>query len=254
MSNLIPHQFSNVHINQLSEDTVIGGKLIPKGYVNLTQMCKANKKQIKHWNENKSAQEFIAELTTLVGIPTDLLTIVITDGANDERGTWGHHLVAIDLARWISPKFAVWANKVLWAVINGDFTAQTAEAQEAQERLQALWQEVRNAGKASRRALTDSIKDWYDRNPDATSRPIHAMYAHTTNGIYQALWGKTAVEIEAILGCNRNESRNYMTAGCLKVLDRAEARVCEFIDDDNIKPVDAVLAANLKRTKQPLVD
>ena len=62
----------------------------------------------------------------------------------------------------------------------------------------------------------------------------------------------TALEIEARLGCDRNQLRSHLSEACLKILERAEYRVMEFIDDDSIKPVDAVLAADLKRSRVEL--
>jgi hypothetical protein len=32
----------------------------------------------------------------------------VATGPNDQRGTWVHPRLAVDLARWISPEFAVW--------------------------------------------------------------------------------------------------------------------------------------------------
>jgi hypothetical protein len=112
---------------------------------------------------------------------------------------------------------------------------------------------ARLKGKVTRRTLTDAIKEWYERNPNGSSRPQHAMYAVTTNKIYQVLWGKTAIEIESLLGCERNKSRDFMTTECLQVLDRAEHRVMEFIDDDNIKPIDAVELSGLRKSRVPLI-
>lgn len=155
----------------------------------------------------------------------------------------------MNLAQWISPEFAAWASVVLSAVINGEFKALTAEAKEAEKELADRWQKIRTAGKATRRTLTDAIRDWYINNPNSTTCPQHSMYVNTTNAIYLALWGMTALEIEAKLGCNRNQLRNHISEACLKVLERAECRVMEFIDDDNIKPVDAVLVANSKKSK-----
>lgn len=145
-----------------------------------------------------------------------------------------HHLVALELARWISSEFSVWANTTLWHVINNNYLALTPEAEQAKQKVQSIWQEIRDAGKITRRTLTDAIKDWFERNP---------------NAVYQALWGLIASELEKLLGCERHQSRDYMDSTSLKLLDRAEANVCDFIDMDNIKPVDAVPLANIRKAK-----
>jgi hypothetical protein len=255
MTSLTPisHDFNGQIISQLQEDTLINEVMVPKGFVNATEMCKANGKQWKRFSDTKQFDTYVEALIGQTGLTSDVLIYTITSRDNQYRGTWTHHLIGLELARWISPEFGVWANITLWAVINGDFKALTVEALEAQVKVQAIWQEVRLAGKVTRRTLTDAIKDWYIRNPNGSSRPQHVMYAQTTNKIYQVLWDKTALEIEALLRCERNKSRDFMSVECLQVLDRAEHRVMEYIDDDNIKPVDAVELSGLRKSRVPLI-
>ena len=77
------------------------------GYINATAMCKAAGKEWKNYRQNQSTQDFFEELARSAGIPADLLTHTITRGPNDERGTWVHPLVAVNLAHWCSPRFQV---------------------------------------------------------------------------------------------------------------------------------------------------
>ena len=78
------------------------------GYVNATAMCKANGKHLPHYMANERTGQYLRALSGSVGIPTDLLKQTITTGLNHLRGTWIHPRLAVDLARWISPAFAVW--------------------------------------------------------------------------------------------------------------------------------------------------
>jgi hypothetical protein len=78
------------------------------GYVNATAMCKANGKHLPHYLANGRTGEYLQALSGSVGIPTDLLKVSIGTGPNHLRGTWIHPRLAVDLARWISPAFAVW--------------------------------------------------------------------------------------------------------------------------------------------------
>lgn len=75
------------------------------GYINLTQMCLANGKRIDHWKELKATKSYIAELSA--NYPESRV-VYSEEGVNG--GTWGHPSIAINLARWISPKFAVWCD------------------------------------------------------------------------------------------------------------------------------------------------
>jgi KilA-N domain len=246
-TSLASHQFKEHQITQISEDTVIGGVLIPKGYCNATEICKANGKRWVKYTEYSKTQEYLTLLRESFS-GTDLI-ITISASVNELRGTWVHHLIALDLAAWLSPEFKLWANKTLWHVINDNFQALTPEAEEAKKQLQLIWNEIRQAGIVTRKSLTSVIKTWYENNPGVTSRPTHNMYSETTNHIYQALWNLDAKGLEAILDCDRHDARNHMDANSLKLLERAEANVMDYIEEDNIKPVDAVNLANIRTAK-----
>ena len=60
---LISHNIETGIINQRAND----------GYINATALCKACNKEVKHYLENKSTKEFLKELSSVVGITTDLL-------------------------------------------------------------------------------------------------------------------------------------------------------------------------------------
>lgn len=86
------------------------GKVIAQredGFVNLTQMCTANGKRIDHWKELKGTKAYISELQE--NYPESRVVDSI-EGNTEDSGTWGHPSLAINLARWISPKFAVWCD------------------------------------------------------------------------------------------------------------------------------------------------
>jgi hypothetical protein len=80
------------------------------GYVNATAMCKANGKLWKNYHQNDRTQAYIAALTKALGSAGNPANPIqtITTGPNHLRGTWVHPRIAVDLARWISPAFAVW--------------------------------------------------------------------------------------------------------------------------------------------------
>lgn len=78
------------------------------GYVNATAMCQANGKRWTLYQSNDRTQAYIAALSADVGFPTSSLVASIKGGRPDLQGTWIHPRLAVDLARWISPAFAVW--------------------------------------------------------------------------------------------------------------------------------------------------
>jgi len=87
------------------------GKLIHQrasdGYINATAMCNAARRQIGHYLEIKNTQLFLSELQSDIGIPISVLVQVTKGGHSSFQGTWVHPQVAINLAQWLSAKFAV---------------------------------------------------------------------------------------------------------------------------------------------------
>ena len=76
--------------------------------VNATEMAKPFGKQAIDWLKTQSAKEFVDEYSKLKNIGlTDL--VQVTRGGN-MPGTWMHEDVALEFARWLSPKFAIWCN------------------------------------------------------------------------------------------------------------------------------------------------
>lgn len=90
------------------------------GFINLTQMCKANGKRIDSWNRLKQTQEYIRVLGQSHG------SVVLQSKVGGlNPGTWGHPSLAINLARWISADFAVWCDAHIFNLMT---TGQTSLA------------------------------------------------------------------------------------------------------------------------------
>lgn len=94
---LVPHSYQGSIIQQRPDD----------GYINATAMCKAAGKLWGHYAENASTKAFLAALQGSIGNPMDPIVRTIAAGPNEERGTWVHPQVAVNLAQWLSPQFAV---------------------------------------------------------------------------------------------------------------------------------------------------
>lgn len=77
--------------------------------VNATQMAKPFGKQVADFLKSQQTKDFIAELADMRKIVSaDLVKVV--KGGNKQQGTWMHEDVAMEFARWLSPKFAIWTN------------------------------------------------------------------------------------------------------------------------------------------------
>jgi len=89
------------------------------GFINATALCKGANKLIGHYLENSTTKDFLSELRQSIGIPIDCLIVKSNKVSNSEKGTYVHPKVAIHLAQWLSPKFAVFVSEVIFDYING---------------------------------------------------------------------------------------------------------------------------------------
>jgi hypothetical protein len=95
--DLIPHKVGTEIISLRAKD----------GYVNATAMCKVAGRLWGHYRSTASTEAFLTELSSDIGIPISELVQSIKGGTPDLQGTWVHPQVAVHLAQWLSPKFAV---------------------------------------------------------------------------------------------------------------------------------------------------
>lgn len=80
-------------------------------YINATQMCKAAGKRWPDYWRMDQAQDFVKALSSSVQIHTDELVWSKAGRPANGGGTWVHLDVAIHLAQWCSPEFAVWVSR-----------------------------------------------------------------------------------------------------------------------------------------------
>ena len=103
---------------------------IEKGYmINATQMAKPFGKNVRQWFDNHATHEYIEAVAADKGIEpmgkfrtslnaSDLakrypMLVKVSKGGMPGQvvqGTWMHEDVALEFARWLSPKFAIWCN------------------------------------------------------------------------------------------------------------------------------------------------
>lgn len=112
------------------------------GYINATKLCQSAGKLWGHYYSLSSTRDFLAaaEKSIAIGIHplnqlrrsvsnvTDHLIDSITTGPNSERGTWVHPQVAIHLAQWLSPEFAVAVTELVLRYSKGEVTTEESQA------------------------------------------------------------------------------------------------------------------------------
>ncbi|NDF99534.1 MAG: KilA-N domain-containing protein [Chitinophagia bacterium] len=83
------------------------------GYLNASQMCIANGKLFSDWNRGKSTKAYVVCLSEAMGI--SIADLIVVQNGNQ---TWIHPSLAINLARWISPAFAVWCDSHIFNLMS----------------------------------------------------------------------------------------------------------------------------------------
>lgn len=104
---LIPHAYEGELISQRATD----------GYVNATAMCRVAGKDWSEYRRRELTKKFFEALSLDLGISQDQLAITVlgTPGGDARnQGTWVHPQVAVHLAQYLSPEFAVQVTK--WVI------------------------------------------------------------------------------------------------------------------------------------------
>lgn len=91
--------------------------------VNATEMAKPFRKTPKDWLRNNNAKDFIASLSAVRQICLTKLVMVVQGGNYADQGTWMHEDVALEFARWLDPRFAIWCNDRIKELFRHGITA-----------------------------------------------------------------------------------------------------------------------------------
>ena len=98
------------------------------GYLNATAIAEQYDKRVGNYLRNERTQEYITALNERLFNPetrnratAENQLVIIKKGGNDKKsqGTWLHPKLAVDFARWLNPKFAVWCDEQIEALLNG---------------------------------------------------------------------------------------------------------------------------------------
>lgn len=81
------------------------------GYINATKLSNAHKqatgqrREPSEWLDNQRTKQTLEHLSGSTGIPVDLLTVTVTTGKNENRGTYIHPRLAVRFGIWLSDDF-----------------------------------------------------------------------------------------------------------------------------------------------------
>lgn len=116
---LINHNLDNNFVCQRKDN----------GYINATALCKACDRRIFDYLRLDTTKAFIDTLSSSTGIPANEIVTTQISVRNELRGTWVHPYVAINLAQWASPKFAVAVSKWVFDWFNGQKSPEVEPAE-----------------------------------------------------------------------------------------------------------------------------
>lgn len=147
---------ANLFASLRTDDGRIITEMRMDGYVNATKMCHSAGKEWSNYFQIATTREFLEALQGSLGITRDMLVQSIGVGPNSGRGTWVHRKVAIHLAQWCSPYFAVQVTDLVERYLSGRVT--TEESRAAAEIARRAAEDARAARRAADDAEIESRK------------------------------------------------------------------------------------------------
>lgn len=216
-------------------------------YVNLTNMCKQVNKKIAHYFTNANTKTYLVALSNEVGIQISELTEIRRGGVPTEQGTYGHPLVAIHLAQWLSPEFAVAAAKLMQSYLKADVSLASNILERATpEQVNAQGQQLANVIVEKADAKTEAHIQ-ARLNTKNTNRELNkalaecpnvsrAVFSMAQDSIYKATYGKAIKTIKKEKGLIKKDDsiRDTLTTKELVHLAFCESLSAEVLD--NTKP------------------
>ena len=130
MDDLISSSYNNFAISRRESD----------GWVNLTQMCKANGVKFNDFLRLKSTKAYISSMAADTGKPASEIIEVKKGGDPKLQGSWGDPEIAILLAQWISPEFHRWCNAHIFVLMSDGKTSLDIDPF---ERMQEIFADLR---------------------------------------------------------------------------------------------------------------
>ena len=167
-------------------------------YMDLTAMCLPRGKRPAEFLRLPSTVAYIPELANHTGIAAE--NLIITQRGGDQKsdgikvgfshfdpdltkpgfsrfagefgnvpGTWVHPLLAIECARWLSPRLGVQCNEIVYRLLNGE-TVKGVALSPAQQRRRRLQLRLRGA---EAREVIDDVRRAFDAMRAAAEIPAH---------------------------------------------------------------------------------
>ena len=114
------------------------------GYLHATKIAQHFGKQVRDYLINSRTTDYINALIESLsekGNPltqSDLIIIRKGNSKNFSQGTWLHPKLAVDFARWLDPRFAVWCDEQIEHILSGSLKLETQSPTFNQSELRKL--------------------------------------------------------------------------------------------------------------------
>ena len=146
MANL-PQTLKTVNFNGISVS------FTENGYLNATKIAKHYGKQVRDYLINNRTKDYIRALdehlseAVKTASEQNQLVIIVKGGKSNEQGTWLHPKLAIDFARWLNPRFAVWCDMQIEQMFMSSAQSLTAQITETTITLKHFDDNLSHAGR-----------------------------------------------------------------------------------------------------------
>ncbi|MEI2418715.1 KilA-N domain-containing protein [Arthrospira platensis SPKY2] len=212
-------------------------------YVNLTKMCKQINKKLNHYLSNDSTKSFLKALSSEAGIPVTGLTEIRRGGKPQEQGTYGHPLVAIHLAQWLSPEFALAITKLTQSYLHADISIAedilkrtSTESINSESGLNIIKNIINKANEKTEsniqaRLNTKKTNKELNRALSECPKVSKAVYAMAQDSIFKATYGKTIKTLKKEKGLAKKQTiRDDMNTDELVHLSFCESMSTKVLD------------------------
>ena len=161
------------------------------GMINATMLCKAHgKKLLTNYTRNKETKDYLHELSSDMRISiSQLIQVCKGNSSKFQQGTWVHRKVAIHLAQWLSPSFAVqvsnWLDElfITGKVELGQEKSNKELENKFQEQIKLLTQEKQQAIEEKEQVIIE--KETIARRFTSLTHNHNKMLKRRRRGVYE---------------------------------------------------------------------
>lgn len=231
----------------LKEVSGVDTEMDKDGLINFTKWSRHFCKEFKRYRRNKETKEYLEAVTEHLK-PSLGANVRLTDflkttrgGRNGSTDTWGHYLVAIHFAGWLSPEFQVHVNETFSRVPEMDvnFIKAYIKGQTDQKVIDDLYEAIIRKYLSGYHAIFNTISRAVGSASEEVYRNVNGRLTKTAMG----MWPKDIVESRE--GSSTN-ARDYMT--------QAEATRLTFILDQCVAAIEMEKPTTVSEVVATIVD